>query len=139
MRLLRRPAILLVLVLVVLVLVIIVISPVGGGQAPEPLPPLLPRLRRGDGPPLTLTPPRRRRRLRVYEQGQRGAEDGPRDGEGDVDGDGVVVQGAVGEGVEGGLDELARARDADDGAVDAAKGGEAKDFGGVVAVFFFVC
>lgn len=42
------------------------------------------------------------------------------------------MQGPVGEGVEGWLDELAKARHTDDGAVDAAKGGEAKDFGGIV-------
>lgn len=43
------------------------------------------------------------------------------------------MQWTVGECVEGWLDELPQARDADDGAVDAAKGGEAKDFGGIVA------
>lgn len=46
------------------------------------------------------------------------------------------MQRAMGECVERGLDELANARNADDGAVNAAKSGEAKDFGGVVAVWY---
>lgn len=73
-------------------------------------------------------------RLRVHKHSQGHTEDRAGDGKSGVDGHGVVVQGAVGEGVQGGLDELAGARDADDGAVDAPKGGEAEDFGGVVTV-----
>lgn len=69
----------------------------------------------------------------VHEHRQRDAEHRPRHGEEGVHGQRVVVQGAVGERVQGGLDELACSGDADHGAVDAAEGGEAEDFGGVVA------
>lgn len=41
----------------------------------------------------------------------------------------------MGELVQGGLDELAYARDADDGAVDTAKGCKAEDFGSVVTAY----
>lgn len=76
-------------------------------------------------------------RLGVNENGEGAAEDRPRDGEERIERDGVVAQRAVGERVQGGLDELARARDADDGAVDAAEGGKAEDLGGIVSVFRF--
>jgi hypothetical protein len=50
-----------------------------------------------------------------------------------VDGDGIVVEGFVCCGVEGGLGEVEQAGETDDEAVDFAEGGEAEDFGGVVA------
>lgn len=72
--------------------------------------------------------------LDVHKDRQGGADDAPRHGEGEVDGHGVVAQGPVGERVQGGLDELAQARDGGDAAVDTAEGCEAEDFGGVVPV-----
>ena len=50
-----------------------------------------------------------------------------------VDWDGVVVEGLVRGGVEGGLAEVEQARETDDQPVDFAEGGEAEDFGGVIA------
>lgn len=71
-------------------------------------------------------------RLDVRKDRQGRADDGPGHCEDEVDGHGVVAQGPVGEGVQGGLDELAQARDGSDAAVDAAKGCEAKNFRGIV-------
>jgi hypothetical protein len=51
----------------------------------------------------------------------------------DVDGDRVVLEGLVRSGVEGRLREVEDTGETDDEAVDFAEGGEAEDFGGVVA------
>lgn len=72
--------------------------------------------------------------LPVHEGDQRNANDQGQRQENDVDGDGVVAKGPVRQGVEAGLREVEEARQADDQAVDFAEGGEAEDFGGVVAV-----
>lgn len=68
------------------------------------------------------------------DEGDEDGADEQREGEqDDVDGDGVVGEELVGCGVEGGLREVEEAGEADDEAVDFAEGGEAEDFGGVVA------
>jgi hypothetical protein len=51
----------------------------------------------------------------------------------DVNGDRVVLEGLVRSGVEGRLREVEDTGETDDKAVDFAEGGEAEDFGGVVA------
>lgn len=51
----------------------------------------------------------------------------------DVDGNRVVVEGEMGGGIEAGLSEVEDAGETDDEAVDFAEGGEAEDFGRVVA------
>jgi hypothetical protein len=53
--------------------------------------------------------------------------------ENQVDRNGVIVECFVGCGIEGGLCEVEKAGETDDEAVDFAEGGEAKDFGGIVA------
>ena len=68
------------------------------------------------------------------EHDKRGANEEGQTEEDDVDGDGVVVKDLVGCGVEGRLGEVEEAGETDDEAVDFAEGGEAEDFGGVVAV-----
>jgi hypothetical protein len=50
-----------------------------------------------------------------------------------IDRHGVAVECAMGGSVEGRLREVEEAGEADDEAVDFAEGGEAEDFGGVVA------
>lgn len=73
-------------------------------------------------------------RLDVHKDRQGRADDAPCRREREVDGHGVVAQGRVGQSVQGGLDELAQARDGGDAAVDTAEGCEAEDLGGVVPV-----
>lgn len=73
-------------------------------------------------------------RLDVHKHRQGRADHAPCHREREVNGHGVVAQGPVGERVQGGLDELAQARDGGDAAVDPAEGCEAEDFGGVVPV-----
>jgi hypothetical protein len=51
----------------------------------------------------------------------------------DVDRYRVVVEGFVGRGIERGLGEVEESGEADDQSVNFTEGGEAKDFGGVVA------
>lgn len=52
----------------------------------------------------------------------------------DIDRNGIVVERLVGCGVKGGLRKVEEASETDDEPVDFAKGSEAEDFGGVVAV-----
>lgn len=60
------------------------------------------------------------------------ADDGAQGRQRGVDGDGVAVEGGFGQGVDARLREVDQAGHADDGAVDAAEGREAEDFGRVV-------
>lgn len=69
--------------------------------------------------------------------GDKDDEDGTQEqadgGERHVDGDGVVVELGLCGGSQEGLRQVDEAREGDDGAVDAAKGGETEDFCCVVA------
>jgi hypothetical protein len=51
----------------------------------------------------------------------------------EIDGHGVIAKDFVGQGIEGGLGEVEETGEADDETVYLAKGGEAEDFGRVVA------
>lgn len=64
---------------------------------------------------------------------ERGADDEGQAEQEQIDRDRVAGEEAVRHGVEGGLREVEQARQADDQAVDFAEGGEAENFGGVVA------
>lgn len=83
---------------------------------------------------IPLHPPARPRHVTH----ERDTGEQPGDQERVVDRAGVVVEGAVSECVETRLREVAEAGQADYQAVDFAKGGEAEDFRGVIAVEFCV-
>lgn len=66
------------------------------------------------------------------EGGEDAADEGAADAHEDVHGDGVALEGPVDPGVEAGLGKVDEAGDADEGAVNATKRGEAEDLGCVV-------
>ena len=78
--------------------------------------------------------PQNRMTLPIHKRHQRNTNEQRNAEENEVHGDGIVAEDLVGQRVEAGLAEVEDAGEADDEAVDFAEGGEAEDFGGVVAV-----